>query len=101
MRSCRYETTGGTPVTVDVHAASGARGGYLMVLGHLLTRVEGRQVSGVGTGAMLYPGVVAARTSEGTFAIHVHSPAGPPPEDALVDLALTAAARMEGRSPVA
>ncbi|WP_424535439.1 DUF2207 family protein [Sphaerisporangium viridialbum] len=101
VRSCRYETTGGTPVTVDVHAASGARGGYLMVLGHLLTRVEGRQVSGVGTGAMLYPGVVAARTSEGTFAIHVHSPAGPPPEDALVDLALTAAARMEGRSPVA
>ncbi|MEU8265893.1 hypothetical protein AB0B89_01895 [Sphaerisporangium sp. NPDC049002] len=101
VRSCRYETTGGTPVTVDVHAASGARGGYLMVLGHLLTRVEGRQLSGVGTGAMLYPGVVSARTSEGTFAIHVHSPAGPPPEDALVDLALTAAARMEGGSPVA
>lgn len=101
VRSCRYQTTGGIPVTVDVHAASGARGGYLMVLGHLLTRVEGRQISGVGGGAMLYPGVVSARTSEGTFAIHVHSPAGPPPPDALVDLARTAAERMEGRSPVA
>ncbi|GAA3825273.1 hypothetical protein GCM10022226_52450 [Sphaerisporangium flaviroseum] len=101
VSSCRYETTAGTPVTVDVHAASGARGGYLMVLGHLLTRVEGREVSGVGGGAMLYPGVISARTSEGTFAIHVHSPAGPPPPDALIALAHTAAERMEGRSPVA
>jgi hypothetical protein len=101
VRSCRYQTTGGTPVTVDVHAASGARGGYLMVLGHILTRVEGREVPGVGGAAMLYPGVVSARTSEGTFAVHVHSPAGPPPPDALVDLARTAAARMEEGSPVA
>ncbi|MFC4590950.1 DUF2207 domain-containing protein [Sphaerisporangium corydalis] len=101
VRSCRYRTTAGTPVTVDVHAASGARSGYLVVLGHLLTRVEGREVAGVGGGAMLYPGVVAARTGQGTFAIHVHSPAGPPPPDTLVDLARTAAARMEGRSPVA
>ncbi|MFC4534081.1 DUF2207 family protein [Sphaerisporangium dianthi] len=101
VRSCRYRTTGGTPVTVDVHASAGARGGYLMVLGHLLTRVEGREVPGVGGAAMLYPGVVAARTAEGTFAIHVHSPAGPPPPAALVELARTAAARLDGRSPVA
>ncbi|MET8146611.1 hypothetical protein ABZU32_40420 [Sphaerisporangium sp. NPDC005288] len=101
VRSCRYRATGGTPVTVDVHAAAGARGGYLMVLGHLLTRVEGHQAPGIGGGAMLYPGVVAARTAVGTFAIHVHSPAGPPPPDALVELARAAAARMDGRSPVA
>ncbi|MEO3811915.1 hypothetical protein ABGB17_23200 [Sphaerisporangium sp. B11E5] len=102
--SCRFRGTGvrgGAEVTVDVYAASGRRGGYLMVLGHLLTRVQGRPVDGLGSGAMLYPGVIAARTGSGTFAVHVHSPAGPPPPGALVALARTAAERMEGRSPVA
>jgi hypothetical protein len=99
--SCRYRTTTGTEVTVDVYAASGPRGGYLMVLGHQLTRLQGRPVEGVGTSAMLYPGVIAARAGTGTFAVHVHSPAGPPHPDALVALGRTAVARMEGRSPVA
>jgi hypothetical protein len=84
-----------------VYAASGPRGGYLMVLGHQLTRLQGRPVEGVGTSAMLYPGVIAARAGTGTFAVHVHSPAGPPHPDALVALGRTAVARMEGRSPVA
>ncbi|MFC6084910.1 DUF2207 family protein [Sphaerisporangium aureirubrum] len=99
--SCRYRTTAGTEVTVDVYAASGRRGAYLMALGHLLTRIQGRPVPGVGSAAMLYPGVIAARTGVGTFAVHVHSPAGPPHPDALVELGRTAAARMDGRSPVA
>lgn len=101
--SCRFRGTGlaGAEVTVDLYAAKGKRGGYLMVLGHLLTRVQGSPVNGVGSGAMLYPGVIAARSGDGTFAVHVHSPAGPPPPDAMVALARTVARRMGGRSPVA
>ncbi|RCG23445.1 DUF2207 domain-containing protein [Sphaerisporangium album] len=101
VRSRRFEATGPTPVTVDVHTAEGARGGYLMALGGLISRVQGSQVPGLGQGAMLYPGVISARTGNGAFAVHVHSPAGPPHPDALVSLARTAAGRSEGRSPVA
>ncbi|GII78998.1 hypothetical protein Sru01_39800 [Sphaerisporangium rufum] len=101
VRSYRYRSAGGTPVTVDVHVSSGPRGAFLMMLGHLITRVTGRQVPGIGGGAMLYPGVVAARTGSQTFAIRVHSPAGPPRPDDLVELARLAAARLDGRSPVA
>ncbi|MEV6982207.1 hypothetical protein AB0M95_13235 [Sphaerisporangium sp. NPDC051017] len=100
-RSRRYEATGPTPVTVDVHAAEGTSGGYLMVLGGLLSRANGTPVPGLGRAAMLYPGVVSARTARGAFAIHVHSPAGPPHPDALVGLARIAVERSEGRSPVA
>ncbi|MEW9530082.1 hypothetical protein [Microbispora sp. NPDC049125] len=91
-RSCRYRTA--TGVTVDVHTATGPRSPYLMTLGHLLTRVQGRPVHDVGTGAMLYPGLVSAQTGRGTFAITVSSPAGPPPPDPLIDLARTAASRL-------
>ncbi|WP_169987630.1 DUF2207 family protein [Microbispora sp. H10836] len=90
--SCRYET--GTGVTVDVHAATGLRSRYLMVVGHTLTRVQGRPVEGVGDGAMLYPGLVSAATRRGTFAIAVSSPQGPPPPGPLIELARTAAARL-------
>ncbi|MBO3750986.1 DUF2207 domain-containing protein [Streptosporangiaceae bacterium NEAU-GS5] len=92
IRSCRYTAPHG--VVVDVHAATGKRSRYLMVLGHMLTRVQGQPIQGVGTSAMLYPGLVSAQTDRGTFAINVSSPAGPPPPDPLIDLARTAAARL-------
>ncbi|GAA0387823.1 hypothetical protein GCM10009530_43630 [Microbispora corallina] len=92
VASCRYEC--GAGVRVDVHAATGLRSRYLMVLGHLATRTQGRPVPGVGTGAMLYPGLVSAQTGRGTFAIAVSSPSGPPPPGPLIDLARTAAARL-------
>ncbi|GGL06345.1 hypothetical protein Sme01_66530 [Sphaerisporangium melleum] len=101
VRSCRYQGTGGDPVTVDVHMASGPHGGYLMALGHLLTRVEGRRVPRMDGAAMLYPGVVSVRAAAGAVAIHVHSPAGPPPPGALIELARIAASRMERPSPPA
>ncbi|WP_169952833.1 DUF2207 family protein [Microbispora sp. H11081] len=91
--SCRYETA--TGVRVDVHAATGIRSRYLMVVGHTLTRVQGRPVEGVGDGAMLYPGLVSAATGRGTFAITVSSPQGPPPPGPLIELARTAAARLD------
>ncbi|GII84088.1 hypothetical protein Ssi03_20780 [Sphaerisporangium siamense] len=101
VRSCRYEATGGTPVTVDVHTAAGPRAVFLIALGGLLAREQGRPIPGMGGRAMLYPGVVAARTSQGAFAVHVRSPEGPPPPGALIGLARAVVARAEGRSPVA
>ncbi|GII67182.1 hypothetical protein Skr01_72670 [Sphaerisporangium krabiense] len=101
VRSCRYEATGATPVTVDVHAAAGPRAVFLIALGGTLSREKGRPVPGMGGRAMLYPGVVAARTSQGAFAVHVRSPAGPPPPGALIGLARAVVARAEGTSPVA
>jgi hypothetical protein len=92
VNSCRYTT--GSGWTVDVHAAAGKRSRYLMVVGHMLTRVEGRPVQGVGRQAMLYPGVVSATTDQGTFAINVSTPDGPPPPDPLIALARTAVTRL-------
>jgi len=92
VNSCRYTT--GSGWTVDVHAAAGKRSRYLMVLGHMLTRAEGKPVQGVGRQAMLYPGVVSATTDEGTFAINVSTPDGPPPPDPLIALARAAVTRL-------
>jgi hypothetical protein len=94
VESCSYST--GTGWSIDVHAGTGKRSRYLMVLGHMLTRAEAKPVQGIGRQAMLYPGVVAATTDQGTFAIIVSTPDGPPPPDPLLDLARTAAARLGG-----
>ncbi|GIH71741.1 hypothetical protein [Sphaerimonospora thailandensis] len=92
VRSCSYRS--GDGVRVDVHAAAGMHSRYLMVLGHIVTRVQGRPIQGIGGGAMLYPGLVAARSGRGTFVISVSALTGPPPSDPLIDLARTAAARL-------
>ncbi|GAA4593905.1 hypothetical protein GCM10023194_59400 [Planotetraspora phitsanulokensis] len=91
VSSCRYTGSGWT---VDVHAASGKRSRYLMVLGHMLTRAEGKPVPGVGRQAMLYPGVVSATNDNGTFTIAVSTPDGPPPPDPMIALARAAVTRL-------
>lgn len=97
MRSCSYRSRDG--VRVDVHTAAGMLSRYLMVLGHIMTRVQGRPIQGIGGGAMLYPGLVAVQTDRGTFAISVSAPSGPPPSDPLIDLARAAAAHLAEMSP--
>jgi hypothetical protein len=92
VRSCRYRAEHG--VVVDVHTATGLRSRYLMAMGAVLTRAQGRQVPGVGSNAMLHPGMVSAQTERGTFAINVSSPVGPPLPDLLIALARTAATRL-------
>lgn len=97
VRSCSYRSRDG--VRVDVHTAAGVLSRYLMVLGHIMTRVQGRPLRGIGGGAMLYPGLVAVQADRGAFVIRVSAPSGPPPSDPLIDLARAAAARLTGTSP--
>jgi hypothetical protein len=92
VRSIRYRSKAG--VTVDVHAGTGRRSRLLMVGTAVMTRAEGRHVEGLGMNAMLHPGVVSVVTERGTFLIAVVSSSGPPPPEAMLDLARSAADRM-------